>query len=177
MRVDELRGQRIAIWGYAREGRATLRFLREREPDLAITVLDGFRPATGDTFTVMNFGSSSGAFASITGLDLGSGCSLQPSLKSTNLTLQTISTGPVVVSISPKSASVPPLGTQQFSETTTGDCNLAVMWSVQEGKAGGTVTDSGLYTAPASEGIFHVLATSVADPTASGIAAVTVTEP
>ncbi|MEJ0017234.1 MAG: UDP-N-acetylmuramoyl-L-alanine--D-glutamate ligase [Acetobacteraceae bacterium] len=40
MRVDELRGRRVAIWGYAREGRAALRFLRERDPGLAITVLD-----------------------------------------------------------------------------------------------------------------------------------------
>ncbi len=143
---------------------------------LAITALDGFRPATGDTFIVMNFGSSSGAFASITGLDLGSGCSLQPTLNATNLTLQAISTGPVVVEISPTSATVPPLGTQQFTETTTGDCNLAVTWSVQEGDAGGTVDDTGLYTAPASPGIFHVVATSVADPSQGGIAVVTVTE-
>jgi UDP-N-acetylmuramoylalanine--D-glutamate ligase len=40
MRADELRGRRIAIWGFAREGRAALRFLRERDPELAITVLD-----------------------------------------------------------------------------------------------------------------------------------------
>ena len=40
MRVDELRGRRVAIWGFAREGRAALRFLRERDPGMAITVLD-----------------------------------------------------------------------------------------------------------------------------------------
>jgi UDP-N-acetylmuramoylalanine--D-glutamate ligase len=40
MRVDELHGLRIAIWGFAREGRAALRFLRERDPGMAITVLD-----------------------------------------------------------------------------------------------------------------------------------------
>src|SRR4051794_32869195 len=40
MRVDELHGRRIAIWGFAREGRAALRFLRERDPGLAVTVLD-----------------------------------------------------------------------------------------------------------------------------------------
>jgi UDP-N-acetylmuramoylalanine--D-glutamate ligase len=40
MHVAELRGQRVAIWGFAREGRAALRFLRERDPGLAITVLD-----------------------------------------------------------------------------------------------------------------------------------------
>ena len=40
MHAAELRGKRIAIWGFAREGRAALRFLRDRDPDLAITVLD-----------------------------------------------------------------------------------------------------------------------------------------
>jgi UDP-N-acetylmuramoylalanine--D-glutamate ligase len=40
MRADELRGRRVAIWGFAREGRAALRFLRERDPGMAITVLD-----------------------------------------------------------------------------------------------------------------------------------------
>ena len=40
MHVAELRGRRVAIWGFAREGRAALRLLRERDPGLAITVLD-----------------------------------------------------------------------------------------------------------------------------------------
>jgi UDP-N-acetylmuramoyl-L-alanine---L-glutamate ligase len=40
MRADELRGRRVAIWGFAREGRAALRFLRERDAGMAITVLD-----------------------------------------------------------------------------------------------------------------------------------------
>ena len=142
---------------------------------LAVTALGGFRPATGDTFTVMKFNSSSGAFASITGLDFGSGCSLQPIFNPNDLTLQAISNGPVVVNVSPGTPSVPPLGRQQFTQTTTGDCNLAVTWSVQEGPAGGTVTNTGLYTAPAYPGIFHVVATSVADPTKTGVATVTVT--
>jgi UDP-N-acetylmuramoyl-L-alanine---L-glutamate ligase len=40
MRVGELHNRRVAIWGFAREGRAALRFLRERDPGLAIAVLD-----------------------------------------------------------------------------------------------------------------------------------------
>lgn len=40
---------------------------------------------------------------------------------------------------------------------------------------GGTITPTGLYTAPATAGTFHVVATSVADPTKSATATVTVT--
>ncbi len=46
MHVDELRGRRIAIWGYAREGQAALRFLRERGLDA--TILDDNAAASPD---------------------------------------------------------------------------------------------------------------------------------
>ena len=49
----------------------------------------------------------------------------------------------------------------------------AVTWSVQEA-AGGTVDDSGKYTAPAYAGLFHVVATAVDDTTATATATVTV---
>ncbi len=42
MRAAELRGKRVAIWGFAREGRAALRFLRER----------GFEPVVLDDTAV-----------------------------------------------------------------------------------------------------------------------------
>jgi UDP-N-acetylmuramoylalanine--D-glutamate ligase len=44
MRAEALRGKRIAIWGFGREGRAALRFLRERGAGAAITVLDDAQP-------------------------------------------------------------------------------------------------------------------------------------
>ena len=49
-------------------------------------------------------------------------------------------------------------------------------WSVQEGAAGGTIAATGVYSAPAVAGTYHVVATSVADPAKSAIATVTVTE-
>ena len=50
-----------------------------------------------------------------------------------------------------------------------------VTWSVKEGASGGSVDASGIYTAPASAGTAHVVATSVADPSKNAVATVDVT--
>jgi len=80
---------------------------------------------------------------------------------------------PVAVSISPTSASLFTGGTQQFTATVTGTTNNAVTWSA----TGGTVSASGLYTAPDMAGTYTVTATSAADTTKSGSATVTVAAP
>ena len=77
----------------------------------------------------------------------------------------------VSVAISPVSAALQIGGSQQFSVTVTGSSNTAVTWSA----TGGTISGSGLYTAPSAAGIYTVTATSVADSTKSASAAVTVT--
>jgi UDP-N-acetylmuramoyl-L-alanine---L-glutamate ligase len=40
MRAGDLSGARVAIWGLGREGRAAIRFLRARHPDLPLLLLD-----------------------------------------------------------------------------------------------------------------------------------------
>jgi len=50
----------------------------------------------------------------------------------------------------------------------------SVSWSVSEGATGGTITTAGAYTAPAAAGTYHVVATSVADSSATATATVTV---
>jgi hypothetical protein len=84
-------------------------------------------------------------------------------------------TVPVVVSVSiaPTTASLITGATQQFTATVTGSSNTAVTWTA----TGGTVSTTGLYTAPGTAGTFTVTATSVADPTQSAAATVTVTVP
>jgi hypothetical protein len=64
-----------------------------------------------------------------------------------------------------------------FAASVGGSANQAVIWSVAEGAAGGTVSASGLYTAPAIPGTYHVVATSSADPTKSASSTVTVAAP
>jgi hypothetical protein len=80
----------------------------------------------------------------------------------------------VNVDVTPDEAVVAPGSTVAFSSTVTGTASVDVAWSVDEGTTGGSVTSSGLYTAGSSEGVFHVVATSVADPTRSARATVSV---
>ncbi len=61
-----------------------------------------------------------------------------------------------------------------FVATVTGTVNTSVSWAIQEGASGGNITNLGLYTAPGTDGTFHVIATSQADTTQKGIATVTV---
>ena len=61
-----------------------------------------------------------------------------------------------------------------FAAFVTGTVNTAVSWAIQEGASGGTITSSGVYTAPGTDGTFHVIATSLADSTQTITATVTI---
>ncbi len=85
---------------------------------------------------------------------------------------------PVV--ITPAEITLAPGGTQTFSAVmpATGDTN--VTWSITEGLAGGTIDATGHYIAAASAAdttVFHIVATSVADPSKSATALVTIQTP
>ena len=86
----------------------------------------------------------------------------------------TSNSGPVSVTVSPTTTSVDQGDTTQFSANVTGSDNHAVTWSIQEGAAGGSISQTGLYNAPAAAMDVHVVATSVADPKGSSSALVTV---
>lgn len=79
------------------------------------------------------------------------------------------------VAVFPEEAAVATGGTVTFAALVTGTAETGVSWSVEEGDAGGFVTTAGLFTAPATEGTYHVVARSQADATKSATAAVTVT--
>ena len=80
----------------------------------------------------------------------------------------------ITVSVTPATVTLSPGGTQAFTQTVTGTTNSAVIWSIQEGQAGGSISSQGVYTAPSTAGTYHVIAASVADPNATGSATVTV---
>jgi len=79
------------------------------------------------------------------------------------------------VLVSPTAVTLSAGAQHGFTAEVTAAVSQAVIWSVREGASGGSVSASGLFTAPAATGLVHVVATSVADPTASGAAVVTVT--
>jgi hypothetical protein len=82
------------------------------------------------------------------------------------------------IGVSPGSVSLVPGGTQQFSASALDQFGSAMVsqpsftWSIDAGGVGGTVSSSGLYTAPSSTGTAIVRATA---GSTSGTASVTVT--
>lgn len=77
------------------------------------------------------------------------------------------------ITLSPPGASLWTGGTQAFQATVTGVGPATVTWSVVE-PGGGSITASGLYTAPAAAGTYHVKAVSTANAALSAQAPVTV---
>jgi hypothetical protein len=93
----------------------------------------------------------------------------------------TVNLASVAVSVQPTSASVYTNGQQQFTATVTGTTNTQVNWTVNTIAGGnatyGTITTSGLYTAPASvpsPATATVTATSQVDTSKTGSATVAV---
>jgi hypothetical protein len=85
----------------------------------------------------------------------------------------------VSVAVSPSTATLSANQQQQFTATVTGSTNTAVTWSIQPAGAG-SVSASGLYTAPASiasQTVVQVIATRVADPSKTASAAITLNPP
>lgn len=98
--------------------------------------------------------------------------------KSTEYITVSGGTAAVSVSISPTSANVSPGGTQQFTAKVSNATDTSVKWYVDGVQGGnstvGTISTSGLYTAPGTNGTHTVKAVSNADTTKSASASVTV---
>jgi hypothetical protein len=82
---------------------------------------------------------------------------------------------PVAVSISPVNTSVAEGNQFQFTASVSGLSNTAVTWAVTRGS--GTITQSGLYTAPRTAESDTITATSQADSTKSVRASIAVIAP
>jgi hypothetical protein len=80
---------------------------------------------------------------------------------------------PVTVMVSPAMSALRVGTTRQFQALVQGSSNQAVTWSV-ETPGGGSISATGLYTAPAMPGVVTVKATSVVDTSAFATAVVAV---
>ena len=81
----------------------------------------------------------------------------------------------VVVTISPANTSVTETGQMQFTAAVSGLSNKAVTWAVSRGT--GTITQTGLYTAPKAAETDVITATSQSDNTKSATASISVIPP
>ena len=98
-----------------------------------------------------------------------------------NAATLTVNSTPVAITVTPGSATVAAGSTQQFAGNVTGTSQTGVTWSVSgsgcTGAACGTISSTGIFVAPASvpsPAAVNVKATSVADPTKSASASVTI---
>jgi hypothetical protein len=86
----------------------------------------------------------------------------------------------VEVRISPAQLTLRAGETHLLEASILGSENSDIGWSVQEGAAGGSIVPSGssshsaMYTAPATVGVFHVIAVSKADETRTATATIEV---
>lgn len=92
-------------------------------------------------------------------------------------TVSVTATPAVAVTLTPSTVSLATGATTTFRAIVSGTSDTSVVWTVQEGASGGSVTSSGVYTAPSTAGTYHVVATSNADPTTKASSLVTVTAP
>lgn len=84
----------------------------------------------------------------------------------------------VAVTISPPSISLLANGSVQVTALVTGTTQTAVAFAIAEGARGGALAQTGAntatYTAPALAGTYHIVATSMADPSRNFTATITV---
>ena len=117
-------------------------------------------PATEGTFHVRAISAASSASSSSSVVKVKKGTAAQ-----------------VLVAVDPATATVPAGGSRSFTAAVTGTSTRTVTWTIQEGASCGSVSATGVYTAPNAGATCRVVATSVADATKSAIATVTVTPP
>jgi len=90
---------------------------------LEITLIDGFEPNVGDTFTIMTFGSRTGDFTTVNGLVIGSGKVFQKTVTATDVTLVVTSaptpTPTVTMTATPTPTTTPTTTTPTETPTPT----------------------------------------------------------
>ncbi|HZR46695.1 MAG TPA: metallophosphoesterase family protein [Candidatus Manganitrophaceae bacterium] len=94
--------------------------------------------------------------------------------KTASVTVNVTAAPVVSVAITPGSLGLMTRGKKSFTAAVSGTDQKGVTWQIQEGIAGGTIDPEGEYVAPNTIGVYHVIATSQADPGKKAVATVEV---
>jgi hypothetical protein len=133
--------------------------------------VDGVTGGNVTVGTISNSGLYTGP--SLAGVHTVTATSVADTAKNASASVSVLS-----LSVSPSTIPVAPNGTQQFTANIQGASNTSVTWSVDGVTGGnatiGTISNSGLYTAPGTLGTHTITVTSVEIPTLSANATVTV---
>jgi alpha-tubulin suppressor-like RCC1 family protein len=163
----------LCAWGYNNSGQLGDSSLTNRSSPVAVIGLANVTDLAGGEWHSVARRSDATIWA--WGLNqssqLGTGA---PSGTAASYSPVPVQVGAVSVTVTPATASVTGGQTRAFTAVVAGAVNQAVTWSVQEA-GGGSMTAGGLYIAPSTGGTYHVVATSVADPSKIGTAIVMVT--
>lgn len=127
--------------------------------------------------TVTNFTLPTSIAELVAGATLGPDGSIYLAVPGGNIIVQFIPAPPptaVTIYVQPGLTQVLPGQTVQYAAVVLGSPDTSATWGIQEGNAGGTINAQGLYTAPATGGLYHIIGTSNADPAQSAVAAVNV---
>jgi hypothetical protein len=171
-----------SVFGSTGSGRAVSLSVSPTSTSLTIGQQKQFTASVSGTSNTGVTWSSTGGSVSSTGLYTApssagtytvTATSVADSTKSASATVSVTAPVIVSVSVSPTSASLQTGAQQLFSASVSGTSNTGVTWS----STGGSVSSTGLYTAPSSAGTYTVTATSVADSTKSASATVIVSQP
>lgn len=86
---------------------------------------------------------------------------------------QSVKQAAISVTVDPPEATVHVGQMQRFTAVVKGTDSVGIRWGVEE-QDGGRITEDGVYTAPRNMGIYHVVASSKANPRTRAVAKVTV---
>ena len=109
----------------------------------------------------------------VTGVALGDTTVRVVDTESGHIAEATVHVVPPVV-VNPPQVTIPLGDIVQFTASVTQLASTNVTWSIEEQGNAGSIDSTGKYTAPQVPGTFHVVATSVSDPSLSGRATVIV---
>jgi len=86
---------------------------------------------------------------------------------------QTAGRASISLTIEPHKATLFVGEKQKFAAAVKGATGIGIRWAVEE-QEGGSISQGGVYTAPRIIGIYHITATSIANPRVKAVGTVTV---